>query len=142
MDWNIDIDNIYNLVDEEVSRAADSAYSDDGVSLYDNVVLSARDKDTVLRFIGDAVQGIQARLFDVARIISPTEVHFHLPDFDPSYETSAKAELTRYIVMAVCASLFRQTRAVLVQEYTDRAQLAINNAVVMLKTRKSPADIW
>lgn len=142
MDWNIDIEEIRDLVDEEVSRAADAAYSEDGVPLYDSIVLTLKDADNLLRFIGDAVRGVQARLFDVARVESPVSVRFHLPDLDPTYADPARAELRRFVVMSVCAGIFRQVRPALVQEYSDRSQAALTAAVTMLKTRKSPADIW
>lgn len=40
---------LYNLVDEEVSRVAAAAYSEDGQSLYDAIVLHSNDTREVMR---------------------------------------------------------------------------------------------
>lgn len=76
---------------------------------------------------------------------------FHVPDFDDTMAEmdgdtitggALKTELDRYIVLYACALIFQQRRAALVQEYTARAQSAMDKAVSILKYRKHPVTQW
>ena len=69
MDYIINKQNLKNLIEEEVSLAADQAYSDDGVSLYDQVVLTEKDKGTIDRFIDDAVSTLCRRTHDICSFV-------------------------------------------------------------------------
>ena len=152
MYYSIDKERLRALVDEEISKVADEAYSDAGVSLYDSVVLT--DKDTVMveRFIDDAVSMLVRRAFDICKyspelipdgeggeILSPVmRLHFFVPDFDDTMEDNAKAELDRYISLYAVASILQQRRPVLTPEYTDRAKTSLDTAITLLKSRKDP----
>lgn len=147
MVYTIDKNILATYIDEEVSKVADEAYGENGVSLYDGVVLTEKDADTVSRLIDDAVNGIASRMFDICKFSSGTnpgdvQLIFYVPDFDNTMEDAAKSELTHFIVFSACTTLFKSRRAQAVPEYTDRAQAAINKAVTILKSRKSPTEIW
>lgn len=147
MNYIVDKTILTALIDEEVSKVADEAYGENGGSLYDSIVLTEKDASTVDRLIDDAVNGIASRLYDVCKFTtSATDgvvaLLFHVPDFDETMESAAKDELTRFVVFSVCAALFQSRRAQAVPEYTERAQAAINKAVTLLKSRKSPTEIW
>ena len=143
------------LIEEEVSRAADEAYADNGASLYDSVVLTEKDKGLVDGFIDDAINLIVRRAFDICKFSPETEevdgetqltgkmrLFFYVPDFDDTLEDAVKRELDRYVAMYASGNIFQQRRAALVPEYTTRTQAALDNAIVMLKSRKYPSVIW
>lgn len=165
MYYVIDKDALYALVDEEVSLVADAAYSEQGESLYDSVVLTEKDRPTVERLLDDAVNQFAGREFDICKLSQETytdefgeaqlssrmRLQFHVPDFDTSMAVledgtitggPLKTELDRYLVLFACAGIFQQRRAALVPEYTARAQSAMDKAVTLLKTRKHPVTQW
>ena len=156
MYYEIDKTALRGKIEEEVSLAADEAYSEDGVSLYDAIILTEKDWPAVDRFIDDAVTLFVRREFDVTKyaprvnyaegtdtIVSVTpRLEFYVPDFDSTMEDAFKAELTRYIVIYAAASVFQQRRAVLAPEYTERAKAAMDSAVALLKFRKHPITTW
>lgn len=141
MDYSIDKDALWDLIDEEVSRVADKAYGEDGTSLYDSVVLTSRDKNLVNRFIDDAVSAMALRAFDICKS-SIGKLEFFVPDFDTSMEDIVKHEIDRYISMYVCASVLRQRSASVENEYTERTQAALDKAVQLLKSRKHFNALW
>ena len=47
-------------------------------------------------------------------------------------------EITRYIVLNVCAAWFQERWSAKAEEYAARGQVAMDKAVTMLKTIKSP----
>lgn len=153
MYYSIDKERLRALVDEEISKVADEAYSDAGASLYDSIVLTDKDAVMVDRFIEDAVSLLVRRAFDICKyapelvpdgeggeMLSPVmRLHFFVPDFDRTMEDSVKAELDRYISLYAVASILQQRRAVLVPEYTDRAKTSQDTAITLLKSRKNPS---
>lgn len=147
MRYAIDNNALFAFIDEQVSQVAEAAYGENGASLYDSVVLTEKDTDDVMAFIGDAVRAFASRTFDICRI-SPADgqgregLEFYVPDFDTTMQDAAFSEITHYIVFSVCASLFQSRRAQEVQNYATRAQASMDRAVSLLKSRKSPMDIW
>lgn len=148
MTYEIDKSMLYGLVDAEVSRVADEAYSDDGTSLYDSVVLTSRDKGLVEGFIDDAISLFVNRTFDICKYKEPAQgssnhsLEFDVPDFDATMEAPAKDELSRYISLYAANRVFQQRRAIVVPQYTERAQAAMDKAVTYLKSRKAPNESW
>ena len=69
-------------------------------------------------------------------------IKFYVPDFDETMEDAVKSEITHFIVFAVCAALFKSRRPQAEPEYTERAKAAVEKAVTLLKSRKSPTDLW
>lgn len=141
MRYDIDKTYLRAFIDEQVSLVADEAYSDQGISLYDSIILTKKDDDTVNRHIDDAVRGFVTRTFDIAKI-DADGIKFYVPDFDESMEDAVKSEITHFIVFAVCAALFKSRRPQAEPEYTERAKAAVEKAVTLLKSRKSPTDLW
>ena len=139
MTYTIDIPGITALVHEEASRVAGMAYSDDGASLYDSIAIRSRDADTVSRMIRDAVDAIVARAADICTYIpSPQSLSLFAPDMDSSKEPVVTAELTRAISLSAVAAWLKDRKPDRAAEYADRANAALNEAVVILKTRKLP----
>lgn len=145
MRFDIDKPVVLALVTEEVSRVADESYSDSGESLYDSVILTSRDADTVERFLTDAFQELARRTFDICERFSLGEeswIDFYVPDFDEDYKDAVENELERHLALQVCVSVFKSRRASAVPEYTERAAKAADKAVTLLKSRKTPIKIW
>lgn len=141
MEYSIDRNALWDLVDEEVSRVADKAYGEDGTSLYDSVVLTSRDKNLVNGFIDDAVSAIALRAFDICKY-SNDKLEFFVPDFDSSMKDVVKHEMDRFISMYACSSVLRQRSASVEAEYTERMQAALDKAVQLLKSRKHFNTLW
>lgn len=147
MEYTIDLTVLKALVDEEVAKVADGAYSDSGESLFDSVVLTSRDDALVARAIEDAVHAFVARAFDICKYITRDESEddrliFHVPDFDDTMEGAALSEITHYVVFAATAAILVSRRAQAVPEYNDRAQAALTKAITLLKSRKDPVSQW
>ena len=145
MRFNINKPAVMALVTEEVSRVADDSYSESGDSLYDSVILTSRDEAAVGRFFSDAFTRLTRRLFDVREADSPGDdcwIDLYVPDFDESYKDAVEEELARYLSLDICVALFQSRRASAVPEYTSRAATAMDNAVTLIKSRKTPIKIW
>lgn len=143
MIYTINSATIYNLANEEISRAAAAAYSEDGVSLYDSVVLHSNDADEVARLQGDAVNTIVKRTWDVVTILTSDSsgnprLQFDVPDMDSSLEAAVTAELTRFIVLNIAAAWFQSRAKDRVEEFANRAQVALDKVSHYLHTRKTP----
>lgn len=136
MDISISTSTIKALIAEEVSIAADQAYSSDGTSLYDSVVLSTRDDATVGRLIKDAIAQLGRRETDICTYTDST-ITFNVPD---AASTSAiiTAEINRYVTLHACATLFQSRRAEMVPDYARRTQEAMDNVDALVRTRTAP----
>lgn len=153
MYYTINYTALWPLIDEEVSRVADNSYTEQGVSQYDLIHLTSRDRDTVQRLIDDAVSKIVAREGDICKYAPQAIINgndttvvarllFYVPDMDTSSEGEVTKELTRYIVFYVTASHLGEKRPERAQQYITLAQSALDKAVILLKTRKSPTESW
>lgn len=138
MTYSINKETLYDLVDSEVSQAADEAYGDNGVSLYDAVVLTSKDEDMVKGYIDDAIALLLRQLYDLASISSST-LTITAPDMPSANEAEIQSEIGRYIVMRAAADVFQTRRAALVPQYTTRAQEALDNIIALARTRNAPA---
>lgn len=153
MEYLIDKESLYALVDEEVSHVADEAYTEDGTALYDSIVLTEKDKGTVERLMDDAAAQLVVRAHDICRLEPETEGNppqrtgrsillFYVPDFDMRNEQAAKEEISRYMSLYVCTAIFQKRRTSVVEEYSARALAALNSAIGLLKQRKHPLASW
>lgn len=142
MYYVINKDSLREKVYEEVSRVADEAYSEDGVSLYDSVILTDKDTPAVERSIDDAVGLLVRRVSDICtysplienETVTP-RLLFNVPDISASNEAAVTDETTRYIVLLVSSELFQSRRSSVVPEYSTRAQTTLDNLVNLLRTR-------
>ena len=139
MNYTVNTTTLTNLVTEEVSRVAAASYAEDGTSLYDAISIKSRDADTVSRLIRDGVDAAAARLADICTIVSsPLALTINVPDMDSTKETMAKDELDRAISLWAVAAWLKEKMPSRVEEYAERAGAALQNAIVMLKTRTTP----
>lgn len=124
-------------VKKEISRFAASAHGEDGSPLYDAYKISSRDEETVEGYISDAVDNICVRLFDVAKP-SDGSIVFDVPDYDSSMTSSVIGQLDRFVVMRSCASWLGEKGAPEYERYEKRAMSALDNAHILIKSRKAP----
>ena len=73
MKYIIDEDKLYDLVDAEVSFAADGAYDKNGAPLFDGIVLTSKDGDMVKRLMHDAASRLVGRMSDIAKFSADQE---------------------------------------------------------------------
>ena len=151
MYYTINRTDLRDRIDAEVSNVANEAYGDNGLSLYDSIIVTEKDSEMVGRFIDDALNAFVSRVFDICKYYYTTDtvtsqpveqLEFYIPDFDETMEDAAKEEITKFIVLYVCTSLFQSRRPMVVPQYNDRMQAAITKAVTLLKSRKSPIKLW
>lgn len=150
MYYTIDKATLRDLVGQQVSLVADEAYGDNGVSLYDSIVLTGKDEPTVERLINEAVSAIVNRCFDICKYqyvtdtseTSEERLFFYVPDLDETMEERIGEELTDFVVLFVSNQIFMTRRPSVVPVFTEQAQAALNRAVTLLKSRKSPIKIW
>lgn len=139
MTYTVDNTTLTNLITEEISRIAAAAYSDDGTPLYDSVAIHSRDAETVSRMIRDAIDSLARRTSDICTVIpSPYKLSFYAPDMDSTKETMVSNELTRAITLRACVLWLSEKLPSRAEEYSARADNALQNAVYMLKTRTQP----
>lgn len=137
MDYSIDRGKLYLLIFEETSRVAASAYTEDGGSLYDNIVLTSADGNEIERLEDDAVNTLVKRTADICKPGSGS-LRFDVPDFDASLTDITSQEITRYIVLNTCSAWFQSRYPAKAEEYAARGQVAMDKAVTYLKTIKPP----
>lgn len=137
MTYNFTVTELVESIKKEVSRFAASAYSDDGSSLYDAYRILSRDEETLEGHISDAVDAICVRLFDVA-LKNGDGIVFNVPDYDSSMSTSINDQLDRFIVMRSCAMWLEEKGAPEYERYEKRAVSALDNAHILIKSRKAP----
>lgn len=150
MYYTIDKEHLYALVEQQVSLVADEAYGDNGISLYDSIVLTEKDKPTVEGLIDEAISSIVNRCFDICKYHYATnteeeneeQLYFFVPDLDETMEERIEEELAGFIVLFACNQIFLTRRPSVVPVFTERAQAALNRAVTLLKSRKSPIILW
>lgn len=149
--YTIDKADLGSRIDEEVSNVADEAYSDNGASLYDSIILTEKDSEEVDRFIDTAVSSFVTRAFDICKYYYQTEssslqtnekLEFYVPDLDETMEPAIIEEISKYITLFVCTCVFQTRRPSVVPQYTERTQAAMNRAIALLKSRKSPIELW
>lgn len=67
LDYILNEQEVLAVIDEEISRAADSAYLEDGTPLYDSIVNTERDEPTISRLMGDAMRTFASRAYDICK---------------------------------------------------------------------------
>lgn len=137
MTYSINPSTLFASAEKEISRFAATAYSEDGASLYDAYKVLDRDKATIEGYINEAVDAICVRLFDVATK-STDSITFDVPDYDPSMGETITRELDKYVVMKACAFWLEDKGAPEYTRFEKRALAALDNAHLMIKSRKAP----
>ena len=141
MTYNIDIDNtLYGLVDAEISQVADAAYNEAGESLYDSIVLTDKDADTVEGFIDDAAGRLARATVDIATPAAGS-ITFSVPDMPTALETPVATEITNYLTWFAVAGILQSRRPSEAPQYAERAAAAMDNAIAMLRKRTAPSRV-
>lgn len=118
----------------EISRLAASAYSEDGVSLYDHIRLTSRDEEELRSYMSNVMETLRVR-FKGKDIPWPESSSF--PDtIATSVDVNTLA--TYYFVYSICAEWFRRKYVAKYEEYAAKAKAALENLVILVKTRKEP----
>ena len=145
LEYTIDMTDLMDRIGALVSQVADEAYSDAGDSLYDSIILTEKDAYEVGSHVENAVRALVTRTFDICRRKSENDtesIEFNVPDFDESMEEQAKSSITDYLVFYACSEVFKRRRPQVLPEYTDKTQQEMDQAVIILKSRKSPTEVW
>ena len=138
MDYSINKTTLYNLIDYEVSLAADGAVAQDGTSLYDDVVLSSKDQDEVYRHIDDAVSSLVARTSDIATY-GTNVISFYVPDIPSGNSSAISNVISRYIALYVTTEILKaRMPGGLVETYAGLTSEAANAVMAALRTRTAP----
>lgn len=82
LEYILDELEVLSLIDEEVARAADAAYAEDGTPLYDSIINTDRDAGVIARFVDDAVRDFAARAYDICKYV--TSVSYEQATYDGS----------------------------------------------------------
>ena len=138
MEYIINRDTLYLIIYEEVSRVANEAYDEAGNSLYDSIIITSADNATIERLEDDAIDAFVKRTIDICTW-EMAFLRFDVPDFKEELSDATKWEITRYIVLNVCAAWFQSRIPSKVEEYALRGQAAMDKAVTYLKTIKAPS---
>lgn len=143
--YDINEEDLYSKIEEEVSMVASRAYGENGEPLYDGISLKSRNKPEIYRAIEDAVIALVKRLRVVAvyhdeaqgpRAKIRRAIAFHLPDVESGHETITKDEITRYVVLSACAAWFQESYPDKVEEYSGRSVVSLDKVVSLALTRK------
>ena len=144
MDYYVDRDALYSLIDEEVSYAADEAYDENGSSLYDAIVLTKKDKRLVSKYIDDALSAIVKRMWDICKYkvttsnnVVNTYLVFNLPDIPTENETLFRAEIGRVISLYAITEIYKSRRPALLAEYQARTAESLEKANLIARMRES-----
>lgn len=135
--YSINKARIKELAAEELSHIADKTYTEQGASLYDSIILTAKDDDLVVRYIDDAVSNFAVRTFDIY-VNTVDGMAFFVPDFDVTMQGTVEKELERYLALFVVASFLTLRNVADAKEFAERTNSAANKAVTLLKSRKLP----
>lgn len=152
MTYDIDIDKLYDLIDEETSRVAAQSATQDGQPLYDVTHILTMDKDTIGRYLKDALDSLLQRTFNVATFLPaeedtdeegetislPPRIYFNVEDFDDSMTAATHQEITRYITLAVCSLWFTEKGLRESEVYAQRGKAALDKAIQLIYSRKKP----
>lgn len=146
MDYVIDREHLRELAVKEVSNVADRAYTEEGQSLYDGIVIHSSELVEIDNFIGQAISSLVSRLQDISRHLSNRDsekIIFDVPGFEDSKENLVRDEIENYITDYSCALWFQKTYSTKAEEYTKKAIAASDKAVNMLKAISLKEDfVW
>lgn len=125
------------LIQREVSRVAGSAVAEDGTPLYDGIVITSRDTDTVNDMIDDAMSALLTRLSDIATLSSGL-FEFNVPEERTHDMTIVGKAIDRFIVMNVTSAWMIQKYPVKAEEYGARSTDALGKVERLLYEKLPP----
>lgn len=138
--------DLFNGIDAEVSRVAQTSVSEQGVPLYDAIKIYSRDKDTINGYINDSIDDIVNEFGEQAAYQEPTDesngtyILFYFPDIKEENESLVKDEIDKFIVMSSSANWFMHKQGIpqSAEEYTSRRNASLKRISLLLRTRKTP----
>ena len=139
MDYTISKDTILNTVKDITSRVAAQAYSEDGQSLYDGIVITSGDAPQLDRFLEEGINSIISRVADICTRTttqSTDKLVFDVPDIPSEAAAITPSLLNSYLAYFVSAKWFSVRSANDFEEYDKRATSALEAAVTQLKKRQ------
>lgn len=128
---------IFPLIEKEVSRIAASAFAEDGTPLYDAIVITSRDADTIHEMIDDAATAMLTRLSDIATYSSGL-FEFDIPEERTHDIMTIGKVIDRFIVMNVCSAWMIQKHTAKAEEYGARSTDAITKVERLLHEKLPP----
>jgi hypothetical protein len=128
---------IFPLIEKEVSRVAASAFAEDGTPLYDAIVITSRDTDTIYEMIDDAATAMLTRLSDIATYSSGL-FEFDIPEERTHDIMTIGKVIDRFIVMNVCSAWMIQKHTAKAEEYGVRSTDAITKVERLLHEKLPP----
>ena len=137
MEYTIDKEDLKGKIIKEISRLAAESRGDDGSSLFDAYKVLSRDHDTILDYIDAGIDAICVALIGITTK-KDGALTFTVPDFISSMEGAVGKELESYIVYHACSLWVEDKSMTESDTYKKRAESALTNANILLKTRKSP----
>lgn len=135
--YYINKNKITPLIEKEVSRVAASAFAEDGTPLYDGIVITSRDTDTIKEMIEDAATAMLTRFSDIATYSSGL-FEFDIPE-ERTHDIMAIGKvIERFIVMNVVSAWMIQKHTAKAEEYGARATDALNKIEKLLYEKLPP----
>ena len=135
--YYINKNKITPLIEKEVSRVAASAFAEDGTPLYDGIVITSRDTDTIKEMIEDAATAMLTRFSDIATY-SSCLFEFDIPE-ERTHDIMAIGKvIERFIVMNVVSAWMIQKHTAKAEEYGARATDALNKIEKLLYEKLPP----
>lgn len=135
--YYINKNKITPLIEKEVSRVAASAFAEDGTPLYDGIVITSRDVDTIKEMIEDAATAMLTRFSDIATYSSGL-FEFDIPEERTHDIMTIGKVIERFIVMNVVSAWMIQKHTAKAEEYGARATDALNKIEKMLYEKLPP----
>lgn len=126
---------ILDLAKGEIARVAASAYTEDGISMYDAIRPVSRDSALLQSYYDGALAYMNARL--KGRAVSGEQVMLPFADSIAS-ETDITPLVNNFMVSYICAEWFRRKYPVKNEEYAAKATASLEQLVILAKTRKQP----
>ena len=135
--YYINKNKITPLIEKEVSRVAASAFAEDGTPLYDTIVITSRDADTIKEMIEDAATAMLTRFSDIATYSSGL-FEFDIPEERTHDIMTIGKVIERFIVMNVVSAWMIQKHTAKAEEYGARATDALNKIEKLLYEKLPP----
>lgn len=135
--YYINKNKITPLIEKEVSRVAASAFAEDGTPLYDGIVITSRDVDTIKEMIEDAATAMLTRFSDIATYSSGL-FEFDIPEERTHDIMTIGKVIERFIVMNVVSAWMIQKHTAKAEEYGARATDALNKIEKLLYEKLPP----
>lgn len=138
MEYIINTTTLMPKIDELVSQVADQAYSEEGLSLYDSIILTEKDTDIVKALISDAANTLAVSTSDICTREtgdSSDKLVFYIPDHPSAQDTATQNAISGFISLAACTNIFRSRYPAQAPIFEAQAQAALQKVLTLLRKR-------